>query len=217
MRGESLAKQRDRSLRHRCSNTCRRADVLTRCDFGDASRRGTSSSWNVAARRIASRRTCATASETRRAKCIVRLLTGAAPVLRLSDATHYPLSPRPLCTPLPLSLDRTCAQRRLNAPRDHPFNFSKPINAPLCATTDVSSSFLISSPFPLLSHSPLHLKIVFFSHPPRLAVPTRHFFLPSILSLCVCSRRLASASTATHLSVFLSLSLSSLTYPFPAL
>ena len=48
----------------------------------------------VASRRIASHRTCATASETLGAKCIVRLLTGAAPVLRLSDATHYPLSPR---------------------------------------------------------------------------------------------------------------------------
>lgn len=130
---------------------------------------------------------------------------------RCSGFPMQRITPCPLVLfvlPSPLSLDRTCAQRRLNAPRDHPFNFSKPINALLCTTTDVSSSFLISSLFPLLSHSPLHLKSVFFSHLPRLAVPTRHFFLPSILSLCIWSRRLASASTTTRLSVFLSLFLS---------
>lgn len=72
----------------------------------------------------------------RRAKCIVRLLAGAAPVSRLSYATHCTLPLPPSCHFSPLSLSRLCfipfldRTRIADVPTTWPPSSARPIIAP---------------------------------------------------------------------------------------
>lgn len=122
--------------------------------------------------------------------------------------TPYPLASRFVAPP---SFARpTVRTTTNNAPCDHPFDFAKPITAPLSETTDVSSS--PPPPPPPPPSPPLTPLIPPFS--PRLA-STATYFARSLASLLTYLRvHPSSPSLFFHLTTISSLSLHTHTHTY---